>query len=627
MQYFPIPLERWLKSTGHWPWLGDDLDKHSSRYSNVDGWNIQAFGNPACNPLGGDWPAGAVCASKPDQPSEEVWLILPAPTALLQTEQLLQNDGDFELSISKTGWDVFQKILNPQATLSPSASPTQLAELAPELEPFCEPTPLTLIPAAALSDPPWMAWQPGQWELLAQVLERLGQPPSPIFEDWKRQLALWNVVPSDSKLEDHLLDVAHRLLVSKSGLLLPLQELKPSAPSRVKGIAKPNTAKPNTTAKPSMAKPTSAKLWIGLALLAILLGSVALGWLPRSRTRSQSDPQIATGSSKSAAPERIRDEPTRESKATRKDENKRTAAPKLPVDPVQIDPGNPIASLEPISQREVSQHEELELARTQLSDSQEPSAMLDEQPKSIDTLVRESLELNVSLASALMPAQQAQDPQPDQKGEDLPAPAQAEPEQEPTKLVISQSFQKKEFRVGRGFSTKKAKGIFTLNLDKGLEDKLHINGALAQELVGESTGQWRISMDDLEAELVLLVQSKPASRWQVAYSVQIPSQAGGPRVPLEPKDPEMVLRRLSQYDVWLRSTVDQWRFSAPGAAGAGQASSAQMARMYAARQKETERAIKRWRQIEQLAVVVFDSVSIQVDLQPEPPDAPEILDK
>lgn len=579
MQYFPIPLERWLKSTGYSPWLADDLDNHSSRHSNVDGWKIQAFGNPACNPLGGDWPAGAVCASKPDHPSEEVWLILPPPTALLQTEQLLQNDGDFELSISKTGWDVFRKILNPQATLAPSATPTQLAELAPELTPFCEPTAMALIPAGALSDPPWMAWQPGQWELLAQVLERLGQPPSPIFEDWKRQLALWNVVPSDSKLEDHLPDLAHRLLVSTSGLLLPLRELKPSVPSREGGVAKPNT-----TAKPNSAKPTSSKLWIGFALLAILLGAVALGWLPRPRSRSQSEPQIATGSSKSAAPEHMRVEP-------------------------------------------ISQHEELELARTELSDSQEHSAMLDEQPMRIDTLVRESLELNVSLASALMPAQQAQDPQPDQKAEDLPAPAQAEPEQEPTKLVISQSFQKKEFRVGRGFSPKKAKGIFTLNLDRGLEDKLHINGALAQELVGESTGQWRISMDDLEAELVLLVQSKPASRWQVAYSVQIPSQAGGPRVPLEPKDPEMVLRRLGQYDVWLRSTVDQWRFSAPGTAGAGQASSAQMARMYAARQKETERAIKRWRQIEQLAVVVFDSVSIQVDLQPEPPDAPEMLDK
>lgn len=585
MQYFPIPLERWLKSTGYSPWLADDLDNHSSRHSNVDGWKIQAFGNPACNPLGWDWPAGAVCASKTDHPSEEVWLILSAPTALLQPEQLLQNDSDFELSISKTGWDVFRKILNPQATLSPSASPTQLAQLAPELTPFCEPTPMALIPAAALSDPPWMAWQPGQWELLAQVLERLGQPPSPIFEDWKRQLALWNFVPSDSKLEDHLPDVAHRLLVSKSGLLLPLHELKPSVPSREGGIAKPNIAKPKTAKPNTTAKPTSSKLWIGFALLAILLGSVAFGWLPRPQSRSQSEPQIATGSSNSAASERMRVEP-------------------------------------------ISQHEELELARTELSDSQDPSAMLvDDQPKSIDTLVRESLELNVSLASALMPAQQAQDPQPDQKAEDLPAPAQAEPEQEPTKLVISQSFQKKEFRVGRGFSTKKAKGIFTLNLDKGLEDKLHINGALAQELVGESTGQWRISMDDLEAELVLMVQSKPASRWQVAYSVQIPSQAGGPRVPLEPKDPEMVLRRLGQYDVWLRSTVDQWRFSAPGTAGAGQANSAQMARMYAARQKETERAIKRWRQIEQLAVVVFDSVSIQVDLQPKPPDAPEMLDK
>jgi hypothetical protein len=44
-----------------------------------------------------------------------------------------------------------------------------------------------------------------------------------------------------------------------------------------------------------------------------------------------------------------------------------------------------------------------------------------------------------------------------------------------------------------------------------------------------------------------------------------------------------------------------------------------MARLYSAKQKDTERAIKRWRQIEQLAVVVFDSVRLKVELQPEPP--------
>jgi hypothetical protein len=45
--------------------------------------------------------------------------------------------------------------------------------------------------------------------------------------------------------------------------------------------------------------------------------------------------------------------------------------------------------------------------------------------------------------------------------------------------------------------------------------------------------------------------------------------------------------------------------------------------MYSAKQKDTERAIKRWRQIEQLSLLVFDSVRVRVDLQPQPPATAE----
>lgn len=129
-------------------------------------------------------------------------------------------------------------------------------------------------------------------------------------------------------------------------------------------------------------------------------------------------------------------------------------------------------------------------------------------------------------------------------------------------------------------------------------------------------------MDKLQAELVLTIQSKPGHKWQVGYLVQIPSEQSGPPVSLGPKEPAVVLGRLAQYNQWLQQSADQWKLTASGSTKPGQPTPMQLARIYSAKQKETERAITRWRQIEQLAVVVFDSVRVQVDLQPEPAQNP-----
>jgi hypothetical protein len=296
-----------------------------------------------------------------------------------------------------------------------------------------------------------------------------------------------------------------------------------------------------------------------------------------------------------------------------------TTAPKLAVNPAPLETSPP-ASIDELTIVTEAQ-EELELTRTDDALSQDPVASLDTENGSMESWVVNSLKMNVRLAST-------QDPEPklQQQTEELPTPKAdhgEQPAQDETVLVISQAIQKREFRVERGFSPKKAKGIFTLCLDQGMEGKLHVVGAMTQELLGETTGSWRIGMDELEAELVLSVQSKPGSKWQVNSLVQIPSETGGPLVPIGPKDPAAVLGRLAQYNGWLQQTADQWKFSASGTSKPGQPSPIQLARMYSAKQKDTERAIKRWRQIEQLSLLVFDSVRVRVDLQPQPPDPAE----
>jgi hypothetical protein len=397
----------------------------------------------------------------------------------------------------------------------------------------------------------------------------------------------------ESELEKQLPSLAHRLLVSKSGLLLPLSSLQftSTAPMQKAIAMAPATTFPKITTKPYAKKKRSAlQAWIGIALAMPILGWIALANRP-----SPGMPQRASES-----------------------DDKQVIAPMLPEvtspihTPSQEIPADPLPVVDTIR--------EPELIRTELEGTQAPATNFESEPKSIESLILNSLDVNVRLASTQDPQPQPQpqvEPQPQRESQRQPNEEQAQELPAPKRIVVSQASQKMEFRVERGFAAKKAVGIFTLNLDPGLEDKLHITGAMTQELTGESTGSWRIGMDDLETELLLSIQSKPGPKWLVNYSVQIPSESGGPPILLGPKDPAVVLTRLAQYNVWLQQTADQWKFTASGNSKPGQPSPIQMARMYSAKQKETERAIKRWRQIEQLSTLVFDSLRVQVDLQPE----------
>lgn len=567
MQTIPISLDRWLKSQANLE-IGSTNPSHQWSF---EGWTVKVFGDPTHEPLRSNWPPEALVASQSPPQATDVWLILPSPTLADDSSEIA------EVSLGVESRKILCRILN--------------AQNAPELNCFSEPISVCTVLRVNDDQAPWIAWQlqgvqeepqPNpSWELLASVLDRLGPPPKLLCDDWIRQLQMWNLMDQKSELEKQLPSLAHRLMVSKSGLLLPLSGLQFTSATRTpKTIAQaPIDSKP---------KLSTFKAWVGIVLSISALGLIALAIRPNQ-----------------SAPKEI---------ASTKEQQ--VLAPKLLVDPTPNQ--TPTHDLPPEPLRVSDTPEESELTRTEFQSSENPATNLDSEPKNIESLVVNSLEMNVRLASA-------QDPQPlplEEKTEELPTPKpnhEQNADQDQSVLVISQASQKREFRVGRGFAAKKAKGIFTLNLDQGLEDKLHITGAMTQELTGESTGSWRIGMDEIEAELIVSIQSKPGPKWLVNYAVQIPSESGGPLVLIGPKDPAVVLSRLAQYNVWLQQTVDQWKFSASGTSKPGQPSPIQMARLYSAKQKDTERAIKRWRQIEQLSIVVFDSLRVQVELQPEPP--------
>lgn len=560
MQKFPSSLDRWLKSQRDLP--------QDRRFAEQDllvrGWHAKVYTSPGWDPLRGDNPPMAIVATPQAPMAEAAWLIVPRSTTDARPKEFVPGERTepvIEYSLPDEAFRILDRVLH--------------GSREPELDALRHPTPVCMMDdrwADGWVDG-WIAWQPAGWELLAAVLDRLGLPPKIVLDDWKRQLGNWDLLREDTGFEDRLLELAPGLLVSKSGLLIPWSRLKLQAAG---SATKVNSLKSASTPKPT-----------GLGLAMALCGFIAIVIVMTmvARTKSTSKPTELIASS---VPEGSIDE-----KAQPKLERiEQVVAPES--DPPDLD--------------KVFVQDQAPLERTVLAEPQEPS--------SIDALVRDSLGMQVRLASAQEPApQEAMQKDAEQKE---PLKPEMDDKLEDRKLVLAQGVQKREYRIGRGFSAKKAKGVFTLELDATVQDKLHVVGDRAQELVGDSMGMWRIGMDDAEAELVVSVQSKPGAKWQVNCLMQIPSEPGGPLVTLGPKDPELVLGRLAQYSGWLQQTADYWKYSASGPAKPGQPTPTQMARMYSAKQREAERSIKRWREIEQLSALVFDSVSVTVELQPEP---------
>ncbi len=599
MNSFPNALERWLQSKDNpsgnlpskscpsqiWPkegWPKEGWPKESWPKESwiVEGWQIKVLAGPPEAIPRGIWPPWTIVAtseasdSNPSNP-KDTWLVFPSSPAVPPTAP-----KGLAVRLSENSTEILQRILN--------------AKDSEELKCFCNPIPIGLVQPTDPDQSPWIAWQisdltnspsAAHWELLHSVLDRLGLPPAMVLCDWKKQLREWKLISENSDIEDSIWGMAHQLLVSKSGLLIPLgqfqvRELEPSDSSIPPAPGKPVSIIPTVTKNERKTKGLSTKIWFGLGLAILPIG-LAIGLI-----LGQTD-----------APVR----------------------PPAVTQPQSIEPTTlgQIAS-EPTTPRETPA--EPPIFRTELESFQAPPTDFDPEAQSIATVVQNSLDVNIRLASTQDPAEEL--PAPEQKPLEPENTQEAKADSEESTLVITQATQKREFRVGRGFSAKKAKGIFTLELDKELDEKLHVTGPRTQELVGESSGSWKISMDDLETELILTLQSKPGPKWQVSTLVQIPSAPSGPPVNLGPKEPAFVLGRLAQYNQWLQQSADQWKLTASGSTKPGKPSPIELARMYSAKQKETQRAIQRWRQIEQLAALVFDSVQVQVDLQPEPAQIP-----
>jgi hypothetical protein len=112
--------------------------------------------------------------------------------------------------------------------------------------------------------------------------------------------------------------------------------------------------------------------------------------------------------------------------------------------------------------------------------------------------------------------------------------------------------------------------------------------------------EWRIAVEDEDAELVVRVFSKPASRW--LWLVQVGAKINPTLEPvgIAPGEATAVLDRLRIHSRWLGESLDALQAGAPPRRIPGMPDAGSYSRWLRAQQRDTERAIRGWTTVAEL---------------------------
>jgi hypothetical protein len=129
-------------------------------------------------------------------------------------------------------------------------------------------------------------------------------------------------------------------------------------------------------------------------------------------------------------------------------------------------------------------------------------------------------------------------------------------------------------------------------------------------LRGEQTAHWLVRVEGNPTPLRIRVASRPEEK-QFHIDVAIPSEDGKGTVRITPESASKVLKRLRQYERWLRSSSEEWKAAGASRDWRDGREAVARARLMAAKQKETERSLQKWSAIAELAEVVFKTARLE----------------
>ncbi len=180
-------------------------------------------------------------------------------------------------------------------------------------------------------------------------------------------------------------------------------------------------------------------------------------------------------------------------------------------------------------------------------------------------------------------------------------------------------------RIGKGVSIKQGTAHARLIFSDEAIDKIQTFPTESIVIVGPGQAQWRVTIEDSQPEIVVRLSSRPSAKWKLAAQVGVQFAPGQEPILIGPNDSRTILNNLTLYESFLRHSIEYLSNSPFPRRGPNTVDAIGQIRQYRAQQKETERAIELWKDVQRLSNELFRYASIEIEFDPQPAPASEGL--
>lgn len=149
-----------------------------------------------------------------------------------------------------------------------------------------------------------------------------------------------------------------------------------------------------------------------------------------------------------------------------------------------------------------------------------------------------------------------------------------------------------------------------LRFEPELPADVVVSGKVLATFNGGEIAEWGVGLEGKAARLRVLVTSKPGTDWQFSTRVLLDTSETGSGVTrgleIQPKTVIEVIKRLQTYDRWLLESSEEWKSLSAAQRGRDAADALSRSRLLGTRQKESERSLRRWLEIEAISKPLFE---------------------
>ena len=179
-------------------------------------------------------------------------------------------------------------------------------------------------------------------------------------------------------------------------------------------------------------------------------------------------------------------------------------------------------------------------------------------------------------------------------------------------IAFTSAWIRESILVGKPVIAKECRCVVELKAPKSAT----VEPSSAISIVGNGKQSWRFAIEDEDPELIVELTSKPGFRWQIMLAVGVRESPNASPMLLQPRDAQNVCNQLLLHSQWLDQRFELLQKSKTNKRDQSNRNLAAELKRTTAEQKDTAKAIERWRFIANLSHQFYDQAEIKMDFFP-----------